>query len=187
MPNRFPGIGEPAPWFEAHSPVNPRFQFDSVAGRYVVLCFFGSAGEPASHRILHDILEHRHRFDDDNVSFFAVSIDPEDQRCARIEETLPGLHVFWDFDLNISRLFGVADPPPADGAGAETYCRVSVVLDERLRVLAVLPFDERPEQHVPRLIKILSDLPPLTGQRCRPFLPQFLSCPASSSRNFAVH
>ena len=39
-------VGEPAPWFTARCTVNPTYQFDTVAGRYVVLSFFGSAGNP---------------------------------------------------------------------------------------------------------------------------------------------
>lgn len=35
--------GEPAPWFECRSSVNPRFHFDTAAGRYIVLTFFPSA------------------------------------------------------------------------------------------------------------------------------------------------
>jgi len=56
MPSTLLQIGEPAPWFEARSPVNPRFHFDTVAGRYVVLYFFASAAEPTSRRVLDDIL-----------------------------------------------------------------------------------------------------------------------------------
>jgi hypothetical protein len=39
--------GEPAPWLIVPSSKNPRYHFDSVAGRFIVLCFFGSAGNPA--------------------------------------------------------------------------------------------------------------------------------------------
>ena len=39
--------GDPAPWFTARSTVNPRFTLDTEAGRYLVLCFFGSAADPA--------------------------------------------------------------------------------------------------------------------------------------------
>ena len=39
-------VGEPAPWFTARCTANPAYKFDTVAGRYVVLCFFGSAGNP---------------------------------------------------------------------------------------------------------------------------------------------
>ena len=71
--------GEPAPWFVCRSPVSPQFHFDSVAGRYTVLCFFGSASDPDSRRVLDDVLANRHVFDDENVCFFGVSIDPDDE------------------------------------------------------------------------------------------------------------
>jgi len=164
MPGTNFQVGEPAPWFEARSPVNPRFHFDTVAGRYMVLCFFGSAAEPASRRILDDMLQLRSVFDDENVCFFGVSIDPEDERSGRVQEMLPGIHLFWDFDRNVSRLYGAAAPAEGDPA-AQGYRRFSVVLDERLRVFALVPFDDQPEQHVPRLLQALSALPPLEPAR----------------------
>ncbi|MCI0458249.1 MAG: hypothetical protein L0Z62_14895 [Gemmataceae bacterium] len=45
-------VGEPALWFVARGTANPQFHFDTIAGRYVVLCFFQSAGLPASQQIL---------------------------------------------------------------------------------------------------------------------------------------
>jgi len=150
-------IGEPAPWFEARTPSKPRFAFHTIAGRSVVLCFLGSAGAPDSQRILDDILQHRGLFDDVNASFFAVSVDPEDERCGRIRQSLPGLRVFWDFDMNVSRLYA-ADPPEGCARG------FSLVLDERLRVFAVIPFDE-PAQHVPRILEALAQLAPPEAPR----------------------
>ena len=35
--------GDPAPWFHQASTSNPNYAFDTTAGRYVVLCFLGSA------------------------------------------------------------------------------------------------------------------------------------------------
>lgn len=35
--------GNPAPWFHAASTSNPRYAFDTAAGRYILMCFFGSA------------------------------------------------------------------------------------------------------------------------------------------------
>jgi hypothetical protein len=35
--------GDPAPWFNQRSFSNPNYAFDTAAGRYLVLCFFGSA------------------------------------------------------------------------------------------------------------------------------------------------
>jgi peroxiredoxin/predicted 2-oxoglutarate/Fe(II)-dependent dioxygenase YbiX len=157
-------VGEPAPWFEVRSPVNPRFQFSTVAGRYVVLCFFASAAEPASRRILDDILQHRALFDDETFCFFGVSIDPGDEQEERIKEIRPGIHLFWDFDCRISRIYGALGERTANAAKSP-YRRFTLVLDERLRVVAVLPFDQQPEHHVPRLLEILSALPPLESAR----------------------
>lgn len=38
-------VGEPAPWFDGRCTTNPQFCFDSVAGRYVVLCLHLNTGE----------------------------------------------------------------------------------------------------------------------------------------------
>ena len=150
-------FGEPAPLFEARTPAKPRFVFHTIAGRHVVLSFLGSAGDPDSQQVLGDILRHRGKFDDVNASFFAVSVDPEDERSGRIRQSLPGLRVFWDFDRSLSRLYG-ADLP--DGG----VRRFSVVLDERLRVFAVVPLDD-PAHHVPRVLQALAELPPLEPPR----------------------
>jgi len=158
-------VGEPAPWFEVRSPVNPRFQFATVAGRYVVLCFFASATEPASRRVLDDILQHRALFDDETCCFFGISIDPGDEREARIKEMRPGIRLFWDFDCRVSRLFGACGDETDNNPTQSSYRRFTLVLDERLRVVAVLPFDQQPEQHVPGLLQILSALPPLESAR----------------------
>lgn len=150
-------VGEPAPWFTARSPSNPRFHFDTTAGRYVVLCFFGSAAEPASRRILDDLLRQRAVFDDESVCFLGVSNDPEDERSGRVQEMLPGVHFLWDFDKNVSRLYGALDSD--DAADGQAEQRFSLILDERLRVVACLPFEDQPDQYVPRLMQELALLP----------------------------
>jgi predicted 2-oxoglutarate/Fe(II)-dependent dioxygenase YbiX/peroxiredoxin len=134
-------------------------------GRYVVLCFFGSAADPASRRILDDVVKHRGVFDDDNASFFGVSIDPEDERSGRIQEMLPGIHLLWDFDRNVSRLYGASTAEATVFPGDESYQPFSLVLDERLRVFAIVPFDDQPEQHLLRLLRALSTLPDLDPPR----------------------
>jgi peroxiredoxin len=156
MRTSFLTVGEPAPWFLANCTTNPRFHFDSVAGRYVVLCFFQSAGTAPARRILDDLVKQRAPFDDERCCFFGVSMDPDDLRLARVQELLPGVRYFWDFDQNVSRLYGVID---AQGV----YQPCTYVLDERLRVAAVLPVDALPETHVPRLLAALPNLPPIPG------------------------
>ena len=63
--------GEPAPWFRARNTDHPRYLFDTVAGRYVILCFFGSAGDPSSGRVLYPMFEQNlsRRFDVENCRF----------------------------------------------------------------------------------------------------------------------
>ena len=39
------GTGDPAPWFVGRETINPQYRFDTAGGRYIVLCFFGSAGD----------------------------------------------------------------------------------------------------------------------------------------------
>ncbi|WP_230530396.1 hypothetical protein [Microvirga roseola] len=39
--------GDPAPWFHQNSTSNPNFAFDTVAGRYIVLCFYGTGSDEA--------------------------------------------------------------------------------------------------------------------------------------------
>jgi hypothetical protein len=35
-------VGDPVPWFKQNSTSNPHYSFDTAAGRYVVLCFYGT-------------------------------------------------------------------------------------------------------------------------------------------------
>jgi peroxiredoxin/predicted 2-oxoglutarate/Fe(II)-dependent dioxygenase YbiX len=167
-------IGEPAPWFVCRSPVNPQFHFDSVAGRYVVLCFFGSAADPGSRRVLDDVFSSRHVFDDENVCFFGVSIDPEDEAKSRVENVIPGVRFFWDFDRSVSRMFGAALDTDGEGSPSN-YRPFSLVLDERMRVLTILPFGENPDNHVRQLIEFLKTLPAVPpGGPAGPFAPVLL-------------
>lgn len=145
-------VGEPAPWFECRTPAKARYVFDTVAGRYVVISFFGSAANPIAAKVLEDIASHRGRFDDANVCFFGVSVDPEDELLRRVANSIPGIRYFWDLDRSVSALYGAAQ---ADGA----YRRVTYVLDPALRVLAVLPMSEAAETHVPSLLRLLDRLP----------------------------
>jgi predicted 2-oxoglutarate/Fe(II)-dependent dioxygenase YbiX/peroxiredoxin len=152
MTQKFLAVGESAPWFEAVSTNNPKYHFDSVAGRYVLLCFLGTGADRLSQQMLQEFIQHREVFDDDKCCFFGVSIDPDDKRLSRVQEMLPGIRFFWDFDQSISQKYGVIDHRNA-------YCQCTYLLDERLRVLGVFPFNSQPENYVAQLITILSRLP----------------------------
>jgi peroxiredoxin/predicted 2-oxoglutarate/Fe(II)-dependent dioxygenase YbiX len=157
MRQTFLTMGEPAPWFEARCTSNPRYHFDTVGGHPVVLCFFQSAADPASQRILQDFQAHANRFCD-GVSnlFFGVSVDPADEQLGRVHEQV-GMRFFWDFDFSVSKLYGSVTNPTSPGDG---YRRQTVLLDQQLRVIQVFPFDDHPETHVARVMAVVDEIPP---------------------------
>jgi len=132
--------GDPAPWFHQRSLSNPRYAFSAVGGRYVVLCFYGSAADPLGRAALDAVVAGRAIFDDASACFFGISVDPRDESEGRIAEMIPGIRYFLDYDLLVSRQFGAA---PLDLANGETdfpLRRFWLVLDPTLRVLEVFPF-----------------------------------------------
>src|SRR5947207_2096887 len=72
-------------------------------------------------------------------------------------------------DAQISRNYGAL---ASDEAGEETYCPHTLVLDPRLRVVGVFPFDDRPQTHVGRVVEFLDSLP-----RIGPALPAAVQAP----------
>jgi peroxiredoxin/predicted 2-oxoglutarate/Fe(II)-dependent dioxygenase YbiX len=147
-------IGGPAPRFHCRTQQRERFCFDTIAGRYVVLCFFGSAADPASIKVLEAVRAHRQRFNDDHVCFFGVSVDPEDEKLKRVESAIPGMRFIWDFDRSVSQLYGTLQP---DGS----LRQMTYVLDPALRVLAIVPIEAPVDNHIPSLMRFLDRLPAL--------------------------
>lgn len=162
-------LGDPAPHFDCPSSVNPRFCFDTVAGRYVVISFFCSTRIPAAERFLAAIVENGHRFDVANAIFFGVTIDPED--VARIEHQDNGRIYFYDLELKVSKLFGVASPtrvavgvgdghPPNVANGDWTITPATFVLDPALRVVARIHIGQDTDAQIRQLFEVLDSLPP---------------------------
>src|SRR5829696_3291596 len=152
--------GDPAPWFHQRSFANPNYAFDTAAGRYIVLCFFASAADPVARRALDAVQAHRHLFDDDRLSFFGVSLDPQDEAQQRVQDSYPGLRYFWDFDRTVSRLYGVLPVEVPPGAGPVPTRRFWTVLDPTLRVMEVFSFAPDGRDMV-ALFSYLEKLPPV--------------------------
>ena len=132
--------GDPAPWFRQQSTSNPNYVFDTVAGRYVVLCFFGTTADVLGCAALETIQQHRDLFDDTRACLFGVAIDPRDQTEGRVCEALPGIRHFWDFDGAVSRLYGAAPQEVGLNSASVPYRRFWMILDPSLRVHTVIPF-----------------------------------------------
>src|SRR5262245_55549356 len=149
--------GDSAPWFHQRSTSNARYAFDTVAGRCVVLCFFGTAGDEDGKRALAAIAANRALFDDERACFFGVSLDPNDESQQRVTEAMPGLRYFWDFDGTIGRAYGAIPQDATPGATLEMR-RFWLVLDPLLRVRRVVPFLPKGGE-IPGLIAYLKQLP----------------------------
>jgi predicted 2-oxoglutarate/Fe(II)-dependent dioxygenase YbiX/peroxiredoxin len=132
--------GDPCPSVRQRSGLRA---VDSFAGRYIVLCFFGSAADPAGRRAIGAMLRHRDRFDDHRASFFGISIDPADESEGRVKNISPGVHFLWDFDRAVSRQCGALPrEQPQNAIGPIPYRLFWLVLDPSLHVLASFPISD---------------------------------------------
>jgi predicted 2-oxoglutarate/Fe(II)-dependent dioxygenase YbiX/peroxiredoxin len=132
-------VGDPAPWFRQRCiGQDGLFSFDMMAGRFVALCFYGSASdkEAADARALIDA--HRAMFDSANLSFFGISNDAADEADATLAPA-PGVRHFADSDGAVSRAYGVL--PRGGTHEISAPRRFWFVLDPRLRVVAIFPVD----------------------------------------------
>ncbi len=153
-----PQIGEAAPWFAVRASNNPRYVFHTAAGRYVLLGFLGAARRPEVAEALRQIAARRPLFDDQQVSFFGVTVDPTDESKGRLQQSLPGIRFFWDEDLAVSKLYG-ATPPDAVPGPKIAYRSYWLLLDPMLRTLRVAPISE-----TAALLDEIAALPPLESQ-----------------------
>ncbi|MGE0717067.1 MAG: 2OG-Fe(II) oxygenase [Alphaproteobacteria bacterium] len=152
-PDRRLRPGDPAPWFTASTHSNPAYNFDTVAGRFVVLSFFGSTRSPAGLGIDRFLRTHGEFFDDQNLVFFGVTGDPADFAEGRVAERIPGIRWFQDFNGDIARAYRAdAGPGPTD------VVPQTLILDPALRVLYWISHTDG-DAHARALAGVLSRLP----------------------------
>jgi predicted 2-oxoglutarate/Fe(II)-dependent dioxygenase YbiX/peroxiredoxin len=156
--NRFRilAVGDPAPVFTARSTVNPQFKFDTVAGRFIVLCFLGTLADADSRAAIDVIRAHRSMFDDERLAFFGVVADLPPQEAGTLAKEF---RFFLDSDGAVGQLFG-AVPVDRDDSGRVPYARKWVVLDPMLRVAAMFPFESDGADRG-KLANFINALPPL--------------------------
>jgi predicted 2-oxoglutarate/Fe(II)-dependent dioxygenase YbiX/peroxiredoxin len=156
--------GDPPTYFRVRAANNPTFNFDTVAGRYVLMAFIGSTHEGSGGKALEALQSLLDLFDGERITSFAVSVDPRDEAEGRIKTTMSRLNVFWDLDLKVSRAYGAAsvDPSPT---GEEAYRPIWFLLDPTLRPLATFapPIDAAALKALRKRLKGLPD-PMLHGQ-----------------------
>jgi hypothetical protein len=131
--------GDPVPMFHTATDSNPRYAFESVAGRYILLAFLGSTSNPASAAAWEAMRQawDSGLFDDKRACAFALTADPADA-APKLQDTYPGLRVFRDHELAVSRLYG-AVAKPSDADPRPVYTPFALLLDPMLRVLGAAP------------------------------------------------
>jgi len=120
--------GVPAPSFTAPSPVNPRFAFNSLGGRYVLLAFLPEPG-PERDEAVGWVRERAAIFRDDYATFFGVLPDAVSYAQARNEAPF---RWFADLEGDIRRLYLCASE---DGGVQPGW----VLVDPMLRVIGSAP------------------------------------------------
>jgi predicted 2-oxoglutarate/Fe(II)-dependent dioxygenase YbiX len=131
-------IGEPVPAFHARAEGNPRFAFDTVAGRWVMVLIPGPMGEPGKmDRLAAMVAPHAAKLDVDNAYLFVIGTEPEDEAAGRLKDG-PGRRVLWDDDGAARRAFRAVEP---DGALRPGW----LLLDPMLRVFSVWPLERGAE------------------------------------------
>lgn len=129
--------GDRMPEFFARANGNPRFRFDSVAGRWIVLAVLGSSTLPGVADRVAALNARDELFDDQFACAFLVSQDREDESAGRVVDRLPGRRVFWDDGGAIARLLGALPSDPAAGA---IFAPMWLVVDPSLTVARTIPF-----------------------------------------------
>ncbi len=133
--------GDLAPAFRAPTPTNPRYVFNSAAGRYIALAFLPAKEDKVCHAALAAVRARRELFDDVTRAFFGVVADPT--RAADAIDVIPGLRWFLDVEREVAGLFEVSEP-------------CWMVLDPSMRVILTAPL-ERAEA----VLEHLARLPPI--------------------------
>jgi predicted 2-oxoglutarate/Fe(II)-dependent dioxygenase YbiX/peroxiredoxin len=144
--------GDPAPWFKAPALEGSNsYAIQTVAGRHVMILFFGSARFAPSAEALATVQSHRALFDDHSACLFGVSVDPEDAKQGRIAQQLPGIRFFLDYERKVSALYGAV--------GDSDYHPHWLLLDAALRVVQRFPV-EQGEEAMAALRSVLAAGPP---------------------------
>ncbi len=120
-------FGDPAPAFATTGVNNPRYVFDTAAGRYLLLAIIPAG--PAVARAVGAIERQRRIFNDEHASAFILIVGKDKGRKKR-KDSLPGLRFMFDEDGTIAARY--------DAAGTERW----FLIDPALHVMAIAGPDQ---------------------------------------------
>jgi predicted 2-oxoglutarate/Fe(II)-dependent dioxygenase YbiX/peroxiredoxin len=150
--------GDPAPWFTANTTSNPKFHFDAIGGYRIILSFLGSSKLEHSQQILQQFVALQPQLAALETPFFGVMIDPGDLSMQNLIHEPGYFKLIWDFDFNISALYGVCQKQKTSPSGNWSYTPTSFVLNQNMQVVQVIQTQE-PELHVQLILNCIQSLP----------------------------
>ncbi len=150
------GTGDPAPTFRQLATGNPSYNFETLGGRYVLLCFFGSLTSHGTTAALGLRRTAAATFDDEHLVMFGVTHDRSDHETGILQSTWPELRFFYDLDGKVGQLYGALPLEIGSGGGVQVR-RQWVLVDPMLRIRAIIPFEADGAEiaHVKALVETL--------------------------------
>jgi peroxiredoxin len=149
--------GEPAPWFSAATGSNSSdaATFDELAGRYIVLFFFGSAARPDIAEVLGSFGHRNDLFDDKRALLVGISNDPGDFNQGRLHQHGAAQIFLLDPGGIATRQYVSADS--VAGPIHAAIRPIAFLLSPTLQIIEIIPMTE-PAAFVGRITLRLSDL-----------------------------
>lgn len=178
--------GDPVPWFILPSTSNPNYNFDTVGGHRVILCFLGSSKLKVSAAVLAEFGKLQQQFEQFRTPFFGVFIDPDDVSLAHLVQKPTYFKLLWDFECKVSRQYGVGAVESEEGGDRLHYTPTTFVLDETLRVLQAFPIQD-PTHHVAQVLDFVQGLPIREAPRLANRQAPVLLVPNVFDRDFCQH
>lgn len=133
-------FGDPAPTFATRGVTNPRYVFDTAAGRYLLLALVPAG--PSVIRATTLIESRGAAFNDDHASAFVVIVGKDEAHGAR-EDRIPGRRFLFDEHASVATLY--------DAVGTERW----YLIDPAMHIMAVAGRDQ-----AARLVEQIASLPP---------------------------
>jgi predicted 2-oxoglutarate/Fe(II)-dependent dioxygenase YbiX/peroxiredoxin len=137
-----PSVGEPAPWFSAATGSNTRetLAFDELAGRYILLFFFGTAARPEVAAVLAALGRRPDLLDHKRALLLGISNDRDDFAKARLRQNDAGHLFLWDSNGFAAEQYGAAERGPAQIPAAVRP--VAFILSPALQIIEIIPLTE---------------------------------------------
>lgn len=149
-------VGEPAPWFSAATGGDhpDAVAFDELAGRYIVLFFFGTATRPDVASALTALGRRSDLFDREHALLLGISNDRDDFGQGRLRQDHCGQLFLLDASGIAAKQYGVVDPAAAVVAAAVRP--VAFMLSPALQIVEIVPLAD-PAGFIERITSRLSE------------------------------